>query len=246
MKMGAMEMADSQLNATAAALKYLGYDLNSKLVIGQVNEQSKAHKVLRIKDELLTVDNIKYQSQAELAEQLESKKPGDKVVVKVLRDGTQVIEKHIELSAKPDGSAFIGIGIKNEYKFPFDVKIKLAETGGPSGGLIFALGVIDKLTLEDLVRSRNIAGTGTITNSGQIGPIGGIVEKIMGAKKAGVELFFTPLENCDDLQDIEQLIGNQGENMLQIVPVATLAEAVSILRMPNNTSYPSCKSIGMK
>lgn len=245
-KMGALEMADSQLNATAAALKYLGYDLNSKLIIGQVNQQSKAHKILRIKDELLTVDNIKYESQAELAEKLESKKPGDKVVVKVLRDGAQVIEKQIELSARPDGSAFIGIGIKNEYEFPFDVKIKLAQTGGPSGGLIFALGVIDKLTLEDLVRSRNIAGTGSITNSGQVGPIGGIAEKIIGAKKAGVELFFTPLENCDALQDIEQLIGNQGENTLKIVPVATLAEAVSILRMPNNASYPSCKIIGMK
>jgi PDZ domain-containing protein len=243
--MGAMEMADSQLNATAAALKYLGYDLNSKLIIGLVNKQSNAHELLKINDELLTVDNLKYQSQAELAEQLENKRPGDKVVVKVLRDGAKVLEKQIRLSAKPDGSAFIGIGIKNEYKFPFDVKIKLAQTGGPSGGLIFALGVIEKLTLEDLVRSRNIAGTGTITNTGRVGPIGGITEKIIGANKAGVDLFFTPLENCDDLQAIEELISNQSEKMLKIVPIATLAEAVSILRMPTNASYPSCKSIAM-
>ena len=67
MKMGAQEMADSQLNATAAALKYLGYELSSKLIIGQINEQSNAFNVLKIEDELLTVDNLKYESQSELA-----------------------------------------------------------------------------------------------------------------------------------------------------------------------------------
>ena len=245
-KMGAMEMADSQVNATAAALKFLGYNLNSKLIIAQVNKQSKAYELLKVKDELLTVDNVKYESQADLAKQLESNEPGDKVLIKILRDGSNVIEKQIELSAREDGSAFIGIGIKNEYKFPFDVKIKLAQTGGPSGGLIFALGVIEKLTQEDLVRSRNIAGTGTITNTGQVGPIGGITEKIIGANKSGVDLFFTPIKNCEDLKNIDQVITGQGEKRLKIVPVATLSQAVSILRMPNNAQYPSCQSIGVE
>jgi PDZ domain-containing protein len=241
-KLGAIEMQDSQLNATAAALKYLGYDFQAKLIIAKINRQSKAFNLLKLNDELLSVDNVKYESQAELAKQLESKKPGDQVLVKILRGGTTVIENQIELSEREDGSAFIGIGIKNEYEFPFKVNIKLAQTGGPSGGLIFALGVIEKLTQESLVRSRNIAGTGTITNSGKVGPIGGIAEKIIGANRAGVDLFFAPIENCEDLKNIETVLSNSERSRLKIVPVATLAEAVSILRMPSNTQYPSCQS----
>jgi len=243
MKMGAQEMADSQLNATAAALKYLGYELSSKLIIGQVNEQSNAFKVLKVGDELLTVDNSRYETQAELASELEQKKPGDQVSVKVLRAGTNIVEQQIKLSARDDGSAFIGIGLRNQFDFPFDVKIRLAETGGPSGGLIFALGVIDKLTKEDLIRSRNIAGTGTITQDGLVGPIGGIAEKIIGASKAGVELFFTPIRNCEELGDIDEILNAKAQAEMKIVPIATLSQAVSILRSPNTTQYPSCKSI---
>lgn len=242
-KMGAQEMADSQLNATAAALKYLGYELSSKLIIGQVNEQSNAFKVLKVGDELLTVDNSRYETQAELASELEQKKPGDQVSVKVLRAGTNIVEQQIKLSARDDGTAFIGIGLRNQFDFPFDVKIRLAETGGPSGGLIFALGVIDKLTKEDLIRSRNVAGTGTITQDGLVGPIGGIAEKIIGASKAGVELFFTPIRNCEELEDIDEILNTKAQAEMKIVPIATLSQAVSILRSPDTTQYPSCKSI---
>ncbi len=243
MRMGAQEMADSQVNATAAALGYLGYELNSKLIIGQVNEQTNAFKVLKVGDEVLTVDNVRYTSQAEIARNLDKKKPGQSVSVKVLRANSQIIEQQIKLSARDDGSAFIGIGIRNEYNFPFDVKIQLKETGGPSGGLIFALGIIDKLTTQDLIRSRNIAGTGTITVDGQVGPIGGIAEKIIGAEKAGVQIFFTPVQNCAELEEVDQILKNKGPNGMKIVPIATLSEAVSILNMANNAQYPSCKSI---
>jgi PDZ domain-containing protein len=171
------------------------------------------------------------------------KNPGQIVSVKVLRSGSQIIEEQIKLSAREDGSAYIGIGITNKYDFPFEVKIQLKETGGPSGGLIFALGIIDKLTEQDLIRSRNIAGTGTISTSGQVGPIGGIAEKIIGAEKAGVQVFFTPVQNCAELVEADQILKNKGPKGMKIVPVATLSEAVSILNMPNNAQYPSCKSI---
>ena len=243
MRIGAQEMADSQVNATAAALKYLGYELTSKLIIGQVNKQTNAYQVLRVGDEVLTVDNVKYTSQAEIANALDKKKPGQYVSVKVMRSNSQIIEKQIKLSARDDGSAFIGIGIRTEFDFPFEVEIKLKETAGPSGGLIFALGIIDKLTVQDLVRSRNIAGTGTISTDGQVGPIGGIAEKIIGAEKAGVQIFFTPVENCSDLVNVDQILKNQGPSGMKIVPVATLSEAVSILNKPNNSQFPNCKSI---
>lgn len=240
---GVQEMTDSQVSATAAALGYLGYELNSKLIISQVNEQTNAYKVLKVGDEVISLDNIKYKSQSEIARSLDEKNPGQIVSIKVLRSGSQIIEEQIKLSAREDGSAYIGIGITNKYDFPFEVKIQLKETGGPSGGLIFALGIIDKLTEQDLIRSRNIAGTGTISTSGQVGPIGGIAEKIIGAEKAGVQVFFTPVQNCAELVDIDQILKNKGPKGMKIVPVATLSEAVSILNMPNNAQYPSCKSI---
>ena len=240
-KQGAAEMNGSQINATAAALSYLGYKSASKLAVVDVNKESKAQNVILVNDQVLTIDDRKFENTTELLQFLDNKKPGDYVTVKVNRKGVELTKK-ITLSSRDDGSAFIGINIQEQFVFPFDVKIKLEETGGPSGGLIFAIGVVDKLTAEDLIRSRNIAGTGTITTTGNVGPIGGIAEKIIGARDFGVEIFFTPIENCQDISNIEALGQGKGEKAMKIVPVATLAEAIAVLKLPENSKFPTCKS----
>ena len=239
-KNGAAEMSSSQSNATAAALAYLGYQSTSKLVIVEVNKKSNAYKSLFAQDEVISIDEKKFTTQPEIIEYLDKKTPGELVTIKVLRAGNQELIKQIKLSARDDGSAFIGINIEQKFVFPIDVKIKLAETGGPSGGLIFALGVIEKLTPNDLVNSRNIAGTGTITSEGKVGPIGGIAEKIIGAKKDGVKIFLTPIQNCSDIKIQSQLTNTGGSGEMKIVPVATLAEAISVLKLAENVDYPSC------
>ncbi len=99
----------------------------------------------------------------------------------------------------------------------FDVK----KTGGPSGGMIFAIGVIELLTQKDLLQGRHIAGTGTITTDGKVGPIGGINEKILAAHKAGATLFLAPAGNSGDIANIPAGI--------KVVTVATLAEAIAAL-----------------
>lgn len=99
----------------------------------------------------------------------------------------------------------------------FDVK----KTGGPSGGMIFAIGVIELLTQKDLLQGRHIAGTGTITTDGKVGPIGGINEKILAARKAGATLFLAPAGNSGDIANIPAGI--------KVVTVATLAEAIASL-----------------
>jgi PDZ domain-containing protein len=99
----------------------------------------------------------------------------------------------------------------------FDVK----KTGGPSGGMIFAIGVIELLTQKDLLQGRHIAGTGTITTDGKVGPIGGINEKILAAHKAGATLFLAPAGNSGDIANIPAGI--------KVVIVATLAEAIAAL-----------------
>jgi PDZ domain-containing protein len=227
---GTVEMNGSQINATAAALSYLGYKSTSKLAVVDVNKDSKAKNVILVNDQVLTINDRKFENTTELLQFLDGKKPGEFVSVKVNRQGVGELTKKIALSSREDGSAFIG------------VKIKLEETGGPSGGLIFAIGVVEKLTAEDLIRSRNIAGTGTITTSGNVGPIGGIAEKIIGAREYGVDIFFTPVENCQDISNIEELGKGKGAKAMKIVPVATLAEAISVLKLPENSKFPTCKS----
>lgn len=118
-----------------------------------------------------------------------------------------------------------------KYLFPFPVTISLKDTGGPSGGLIFALGIIEKLTPEDLLKGRVVAGTGTITMAGSIGAIGGIDDKIIAAKKAGATLFLAPAENCADVTHVPPGI--------TIYSVKTLAEAVGVLKDSKN-AVPHC------
>jgi PDZ domain-containing protein len=99
----------------------------------------------------------------------------------------------------------------------FDVK----KTGGPSGGMIFAIGVIELLTEKDFLRGRHIAGTGTISTDGKVGPIGGINEKILAAHKAGATLFLAPAGNREEIAHVP--------NGIKVVIVSTLTEAIAAL-----------------
>ncbi len=121
--------------------------------------------------------------------------------------------------------------MSTRYLFPFPVTISLKDTGGPSGGLIFALGIVEKLTPKDLLKGRVVAGTGTITIDGHVGAIGGIDDKIIAAKKAGATLFLAPAENCADITHIPSGI--------TIYSVNTLAEAVEVLR-DSKTALAHC------
>ena len=97
--------------------------------------------------------------------------------------------------ADQDGKARVGIGVEYGYEFPFKVDFEIGDIGGPSAGLMFALGIVDKLTPGEMTAGKFIAGTGTIDGSGTVGPIGGIQQKIIGAKDAGAIMFLTPKDN---------------------------------------------------
>jgi PDZ domain-containing protein len=101
------------------------------------------------------------------------------------------------------------------------IAFKVGETGGPSGGLVFSIGLVELLTEQDLLQGRHIAGTGTITQRGVVGPIGGINEKIMSAKKVGATVFFAPVDNAEEISNVPEGI--------KVVTVATLAQAIGYL-----------------
>ena len=102
------------------------------------------------------------------------------------------------------------------------VQINLDDVGGPSGGLIFALGVIDKLSPGQLTGGKSIAGTGTISADGKVGPIGGIRLKMLGAQRAGDRYFLAPKSNCNDVVGFEP-------PGLKVIPVETLRGALNVL-----------------
>ena len=101
------------------------------------------------------------------------------------------------------------------------IAIKVKDTGGPSGGLDFSIGLVELLTQKDLLTHRHIAGTGTISVRGVVGAIGGINEKIASARKAGATLFFAPVDNAEEISHVPAGI--------KVVTVATLSQAISYL-----------------
>ena len=109
------------------------------------------------------------------------------------------------------------------------LKVSLKNTGGPSGGLIFALGLVELLSPDDLLSGRKIAATGTISAAGRVGAIGGVQEKIVAARAAGVELLFISRQNCDEIS---------GEvDGLKVIAVSTLEEAYLALKDGGNSDF---------
>jgi PDZ domain-containing protein len=126
------------------------------------------------------------------------------------------------------------VGVSQNYVFPFNINIRVGDIGGPSAGLMFALGIVDKLTPINLTDGKFIAGTGEISANGAVSPIGGIQQKMVGARQAGATVFLTPAANCSDAA------GAVPAGM-RLVKVSTLGGAVTDLKaLAAGRSVPSC------
>ena len=194
---GQAEMTSSQDAATAAALTELGYDVTEAVVAG-VEKGAPADGVLKKGDVILAVNDTAVANSDQLIAAVGSAKAGQPIALDVRRDG-----KTLELSVTPrqvDGRPQVGVQVATQTtKFPVDVTIAIdPNIGGPSAGLMFSLGIYDTLTKGSMTDGKTIAGTGTIDAAGNVGPIGGIQQKIAGARDAGAELFMVPPDNCDE------------------------------------------------
>jgi PDZ domain-containing protein len=117
------------------------------------------------------------------------------------------------------------VGVALQDGFPFDVAIETGDVGGPSAGLMWAVGLYELLTPDDLTAGRTIAGTGTIDFEGNVGPIGGIRDKVVAAERAGATLFLAPADNLPELAGVDT-----GD--MRVVPVRTFDEALDALEAP--------------
>jgi Lon-like protease len=195
----AIDMTNSQQDATAAALSQLKIDYTSTVEVASVMKGTPAAGRLKAGDELLTVDGQKVTGLTMLQQTVVANGTDAALTFVIRRDGA---EKTVEITPTINAQTkkpAIGIYTGNTFTFPFDVKIQLQDVGGPSAGMMMALGIYDKLTPGDLAGGAHIAGTGTIDPSGAVGAIGGIRQKMYGARDAGASWFLAPQSNCDEV-----------------------------------------------
>lgn len=234
----AMLMVDSQADATAAALRQLGYDIGSRIQVVSLTDESPARGALREGDVITTADGEDVTDVTRLRELIQASE-GEPIEIGYLRDGEPGAAEITPTRAVIDGAEAwaIGVSLTTDYDdFPVDVHIQLDNVGGPSAGTMFALGIIDVLTPGEATGGEDIAGTGTIDGAGAVGPIGGIRQKLHGARAAGAEWFLAPRDNCD------QVVGHEPDG-LTVVSIATLDEAVDAVEAiadGDADGLPSC------
>lgn len=190
-------MVDSQQDAIAAALVELGYDFPREVTVAGILDDSPAAGVLEEGDVILAVNDEPVHSVDELRSAVHDNGAIEPARLLVVRDDA---EQTVEVI--PDdrgGTIVLGVGVRMQYEFPIDVELQLDNVGGPSAGMMFALGIVDKLTPGAMTGGEIIAGTGTIDAAGAVGAIGGIRQKLWAAQDAGAEWFLAPESNCDEV-----------------------------------------------
>ena len=199
-EMIAEEMVSSQDTAVAAALDHLDLDVPRTLTVAAVNPELPSGKVLRDGDRIVAVDGVTPKNLSELHALVDH--GGGPVEVTVAREdnGSEtLVTETVATVETEEGTRRMGVGIDIEYEFPVTVDFVVDDIGGPSAGMIFALAIVDELTPGDLTHGTIISGTGTISDDGTVGAIGGLVQKMWAAADAGTELFLMPSENCADM-----------------------------------------------
>jgi PDZ domain-containing protein len=238
-QVGAAEMTGSQQSAVAAALTRLGYRVTGTVTVRSVGARGAAAGVLRTGDVVRSfagrtpVDSCTLQdlvlAHGATAAPIVLERAGSTRTATVTPRPTDV--------GGGRSRALLGIATSSTYRFPFSVKLRLTGVDGPSAGMMFALGIIDELTPGSLTGGAHVAGTGTICGDGTVGPIGGIVQKMAGARRAGATVFLAPASNCDEV--VGHIPGG-----LQVFSVKRLSDALAVLKAVaahrSTTRLPTC------
>ncbi|MEU5308627.1 PDZ domain-containing protein [Streptomyces sp. NPDC021562] len=251
----AEEFSQSQESAKVAALKELGIPVRSWVIVSTVLKGSPAEGRLHAGDVIKAVDGTAVKQPSDVAKLVTRHKPGQDVVFTVVPAKEQAAaekanktatttEKVTVTTTTSDDTgqkrAIVGISAGTDHTFPFSIDIKLADVGGPSAGLMFSLGIYDKLTPGSLTGGKFVAGTGTIDDDGTVGPIGGISMKTIGARSKGAQYFLTPADNCAEA-------AKDTPSGLTLVKVKTMDDALGALkdiRDGDTGALPKCTTKG--
>lgn len=247
----AEEFTQSQESAKVAALKQLKIPVQARVIVATVRKDSPAEDRLHAGDVIRAVDGTAVKAPGDVAKLVTRHKPGDQVVFTIVpakeavaaekagKEPTKTEKVTIKTVAADAGNrAIVGIEAGIDHTFPFTIDINLADVGGPSAGLMFALGIVDKLTPGNLTGGKFVAGTGTIDDDGKVGPIGGIEMKLVGARKAGAEFFLTPSDNCATaVSDIPD-----GLTLVKVATIADATQSLGKIKAGKTSELPSCST----
>ena len=227
------QMEVSQQDAIAAALSQLGYEIPRTLYVASVIADAPSSGILVAGDFVVSARGFEVSSFDELKAQIQLSE-GNQIEIGVLRDGQPLT---LDITPeKRETDWVIGAMVGYTYDFPIEIELQLGDVGGPSGGLMFSLGILDALSEGSMADDHHVSGTGTINSAGEVGPIGGVGLKMIAAKNSGADLFLVPEGNC------EEAIGQIPEG-LSVVTVRDLNEAldaVQALREGNQLPSTSC------
>ncbi|MBA2325082.1 MAG: PDZ domain-containing protein [Actinobacteria bacterium] len=235
-------MSDSQVIATKVSLERLGYTVPIKeYVVGAVEKGSPADDELEVGDAITAIDGVSVATIPDLGTVIRLRAPGDPATLTFTRKGTEMTAT-LATRATPDGpnegQAQVGIFSAPVFDFPVEVKIDTGDVGGPSAGLAFTLTILDELSPGDLTGGKKVAVTGTIELDSAVGPIGGVAQKAVAARRAGARLFLVPeaeaaearrhaggmkVAGVDDLDDALMTLQRAGGDPLPASPSVTSA-----------------------
>ncbi|WP_326825507.1 PDZ domain-containing protein [Streptosporangium sp. NBC_01639] len=230
------EMTNSQDDATAAALSELKIPYTAVVSVASVQKGFPADGKFRAGDEIVSIDGVRVIDRETVSSAVRKHKAGQKVTFAVKRAG-QSTTLTVPTRAAEDGTPIVGITMQIKYRFPFKVKINVGDVGGPSAGMMFSLGIMDKLTPGPMTGGKAIAGTGTITAEGEVGPIGGIQQKMVGARKAGATVFLTPADNCAEAARATP----DGLKLIKVKTLHDAVQAIDVVRTGSGTA-PGCSA----
>nr|WP_246021934.1 SepM family pheromone-processing serine protease [Paenibacillus zeisoli] len=230
-------MSDSQSSAMAAAYAKakLPYRIESEYLFAISLSTSPPPKGDFVPGDIIRkIEGKPVTRFEELTEMLKSRKPGEVVQVELNRDGRELEEKVelINLKDPATGESPAGLGpniveLRKVKSADPQKQVEFAKTqvGGPSAGLMFTLEIYNRLTPGDLSKGYRIAGTGTMSADGAVGPIGGVQFKIVAADREKAEIFFVPEDNFKDAKKKAEDIGTS----MKLVPVRTVDDALQYL-----------------
>ena len=256
------QMADSQTQAKVAAMRQLKMPVTEKVQVLTTVEGSPAASVLKGDDRIVKVGDKQIETLTDVPKAVNASN-GSPIDVTVERDGKQQTFKLTPVRSSDNSRWILGAGLKQSYDLPAHVQYNLDGVGGPSAGLMLALGTVDKLSEGTLLADEDaggdpyrsyISGTGTIDANGKVGAIGGIKYKILATGRYGARYFLAPKENCDSIVKMQAqdpdlfnyYHAGQVKGQMVVVPVSTLDEAVKTVEAIKSgtpdDSLPRCGS----
>ena len=256
------QMADSQTQAKVAAMRQLKMPVTEKVEVLTTVEGSPAASVLKGDDRIVKVGDKQIETLTDVPKAVNASN-GSPIDVTVERDGKQQTFKLTPVRSSDNSRWILGAGLKQSYDLPAHVQYNLDGVGGPSAGLMLALGTVDKLSEGTLLADEDaggdpyrsyISGTGTIDANGKVGAIGGIKYKILATGRYGARYFLAPKENCDSIVKMQAedpalfnyYHAGQVKGEMVVVPVSTLDEAVKTVEAIKSgtpdDSLPRCGS----